>query len=397
MLKENDIVVVGAVRTPMGNFGGSLREYMSYDLGKIAITGVIKRSGVPMDQIGEVMGGSTRQAGSGPNPVRTASRLAGMAASVHAVTINNACPSSLFAAILTCQKIQLNEIEVGLVIGMESMSNIPHLIKGIRWKGVRMGDVVVHDGWSDSIDPVVGYGMGMTAENLCSQYEIGRREQDEYALASHQKAASAQDHGWFNAEIIPIEIPATKGSPGKIFSKDESIRRDTTLEAMATMKPAFKKGGSVTAANSCGLTDGAAALLVTTRRKARDLGIQPLFRIVSHASSSVDNSVMGIGPSVSMPMALKKAGMSLNDMDLIEVNEAFAAQVIANERELAWDRDRLNIHGGAIALGHPTGCSGIRIIITGYHALKRTSKEFAICSICGGGGPTGAVIIQAEA
>lgn len=396
MVKDSDIVAIGAVRTPMGNFGGTLKDYLSYDLGKIAIEGVVKKSGIPIDEIDEVLGGNTRQAGSGPNPVRTAARMAGMASRVHAVTINNACPSSLFAAILSTQRILLDEIKVGLVVGMESMSNIPHLVKGIRWTGVRMGNVVMQDGWSDSIDPVVGYGMGMTAENLCEKYSITRKEQDEYALASHAKAARAQDNGWFDEEITPIEIPGKKGKPAVRFGKDESIRRDTTMDTMAAMKPAFKADGSVTAANSCGLTDGAAAVILTTRRKAKDLGIQPLFRIISYASASVDNAVMGVGPSVSMPMALKKAGMTLNDMDLIEVNEAFAAQIIANERELKWQRDRLNVHGGAIALGHPTGCSGIRIMVTCYHALRRASKELGICSICGGGGPTGAVIIRAE-
>ncbi|OPY86621.1 MAG: putative acetyl-CoA acyltransferase [Smithella sp. PtaU1.Bin162] len=396
MVKDTDIVVIGGVRTPMGNFGGTLKDFMSYDLGKIAIEEVLTRTKISKNEIDEVMGGTTRQAGSGPNPVRTAALKAGIGFNVPATTINNACPSSLRAAILTTHSILLGETKVGLVVGMESMSNIPHLVKGLRWKGVRMGDVVIQDGWSDSNDPFVGYGMGITAENLCKKYGITRKEQDEYALASQKKAAQAQDNGWFDEEVIPIEISQKKNNPTIIFNKDESIRRDTTLEIMSVMKPAFKADGSVTAANSCGLTDGAAAIILTTRKKANELGIKPIFRIVSYATASVENAFMGDGPSVSIPLALSKAGMTLKDMDLIEVNEAFAAQVIANERVLKWQRDKLNIHGGAIALGHPTGCSGIRIVITCYNALKRICKEYGICAICGGGGATCAIVIQAE-
>lgn len=396
MKNDNDIVAVGAIRTPMGNFGGSLKEFMAYDLGKVAIEGVIKKANVPIPMIDEVMGGNTRQAGCGPNPVRTAALKARIPFHISSTTIHNACPSSLRAAILTMQSIRLGETGVGLVVGMESMSNIPHLLKGLRWKGVRMGDLVIQDGWSDSNDPYVGYGMGMTAENLCEKYGITRKEQDEYALASHQKAARAQDNGWFNEEIIPVEIPAKKGAPARIFDKDESIRRETTLESMAALRPAFKAGGSVTAGNSCGLTDGAAAIILTTRKKANEVHLKPLFRIVSSATAAVENATMGEGPGVSIPMALEKAGMLLRDMDLIEVNEAFAAQVLANERVLKWNREKVNVHGGAIALGHPTGCSGIRIMVTLYHALKRLSKEFGVCGICGGGGPTCAAVIQLE-
>jgi acetyl-CoA C-acetyltransferase len=379
----------------MGNFGGSLKDFMCYDLAKVALEGVLKQTKLPLDQIDEVMGGNTRQAGSGPNPVRTAAIKAGIGRNVPAVTVNNACPSSMKATILATQSIRLGDADLIALVGMESMSNMPFFIKGIRWQGLRLGNHVIEDGWGDSTDPIIGSGMGITAENVAEKYNISREEMDEFALGSHQKAATAQDSGWFDEEVIPVEIPGTKKKPGFTFDKDESIRRDTTLEKMGALRPPFKEDGRVTAANSCGLTDGAASMIVTTRRKAEALGVKPLFKIVSYATAAVDNLYMGEGPGISIPLALEKAGMNLGDMDLIEINEAFAAQVLGNERVLKWDRDKVNFHGGAIALGHPTGCSGIRIMVTGYHALKRLNKEFAVCSICGGG-ITCSTVIQAE-
>jgi acetyl-CoA C-acetyltransferase len=394
--KGEDIVVIGAKRTPMGHFGGTLKDVPVYELGKLAIQGVLANTKILPEEIDEVIGGNARQAGNGPNPVRTAARMAGIAASIPAVTINNACPSSMKALIMMAQNLRLGDVKTGMVVGMESLSTIPYLVKGIRWHGLRLGDHLLQDGWGDSVDPFVGFGMGITAENVAQKYGITRMEQDEFALASHSKAAQAQDNGWFDDEIIQIEVPGEKGKPAILFSKDESIRRDTNLEKMAALKPCFKKDGSVTAANSCGMTDGASSMIVTTRHRAEELKAKPLFRIVSYATAAVENAYMGEGPGISIPLALGKAGLNLCDMDLIEVNEAFAAQVISNERMLKWDRNKLNVHGGAIALGHPPGCSGIRIVITAYHALKRLNKEFAVCAICGGGGPTCAVIIQVE-
>ncbi len=300
------------------------------------------------------------------------------------------------AMILAAQTIQLGNAAVVLAGGMESMSTIPYLLKGVRWEGFRMGDKTLQDGWSDSVDPIVGYGMGMTAENLVEKYRIGRQEMDEYALASHQKAARSQDEGWFDEEIVPVEVPASGSRPACRFEKDESIRRDSTLERLAALKPAFKKGGSVTAGNACGMTDGACAVVLTSRQTAKARGLRPLFSLVGCASAAVENAVMGEGPAVSIPKALRDAGLALGDMDLIEVNEAFAAQVLANERVLRWDRQRLNVHGGAIALGHPTGCSGARIVITLYYALRRMDKEFGVAGICGGGGVTCALVIRRE-
>ncbi len=396
MGKDEDVVVLSAVRTPMGSFGGSLRNMKVYDIGAVALREAIRRAAIDPAQLDEVIGGHTRQAGNGPNPTRTAAVRAGVPIHVHAITINNACPSSMKGTIIASQMIRTGDSQLILVGGMESMSTIPYFLKDVRWEGWRMGDRVIQDGWGDSIDPVCNYGMGVTAENLVAKYGISREEMDQFALESHQKAAKAQDVGAYDEEITPIQVPAYRGSPPFVFSRDESIRRDTSLEKMGQLRPSFKEGGSVTAGNSCGMTDGASSIVLTSRRVVKEMGFKPLFSIVSGASAAVDNAFMGEGPTLSMPRALEKAGMTLKDMDLIEVNEAFAAQVLANERVLKWDRYRVNIHGGAIALGHPTGCSGVRIITTLYYALKRRGKELGIAGICGGGGVSCAVVIRLE-
>jgi acetyl-CoA C-acetyltransferase len=391
-----DVVVVSAVRTPMGSFGGSLRDMPVYEVGKHAIQEAIRRADIPTADIDEVLYGNTRQAGNGPNPGRTAALLAGIPTPVHVTTVNNACPSSMKATIMATQMLCLGDAKVMLVGGMESMSTIPYLLKGTRWEGFRMGDKVLQDGWGDSVDPVVGYGMGITAENLVEKYGIGREEMDVFAASSHEKAAQAQDNGWFDEEVTPVEVPAKGKKPGFLFEKDESIRRDTTLEKLGKLRAAFKKEGSVTAGNACGMTDGACAMVMMTREQAKSRGLQPLFSVLGYASVAVDNAVMGEGPGVAIPVALERAGMALKEMDLIDVNEAFAAQVLANERVLGWARDKVNVHGGAIALGHPTGCSGARIVITMYHALRRVDGEFGVASICGGGGVSCALVIRRE-
>jgi len=297
---------------------------------------------------------------------------------------------------LASLSIRAGDSEIVVAGGMDSMSTIPYLLKGVRWEGFKMGDKTLLDGWSDSIDPLCNMGMGQTAENLVEKYGISRQEQDQFAIESHQKAARAQDNGWFDNEIVPVEIPPQGKAPGIHFTKDESIRRDTTLEKMAALPAAFKKGGTVTAANACGMTDGATALILMSRDKAKSLGLKPLFSLVAYSSTAVDPETMGEGPGVAIPLALKQAGMTLKDMDLIEVNEAFAVQILANERVLNWDRSKLNVHGGAIALGHPTGISGARIVVTLYNALRRLDKELVIASICGGGGVTMGMIIRRE-
>jgi acetyl-CoA C-acetyltransferase len=297
---------------------------------------------------------------------------------------------------MAAQSIRLGEAGIAIAGGFESMSSIPYLLKGARWDGFKMGNKVLEDGWSDSIDPLIGQGMGETAENLSDKYGISRQEQDEFAMGSHLKASQAQKNGWFEGETVPIVLGGAEGKKTVIFNKDETIRHEISAEQMAGIRPAFRKNGTVTAGNSCGLSDGAVALVVTHRKKATEMGLKPLFSIVSYAQLAVDPSTMGEGPAFSIPAALKKAGMTLDEMDITEVNEAFAVQVLANERSLKWDRSKLNIHGGAIALGHPTGISGARILVTAYHALKRLDKTFAVAAICGGGGVSTAMVIRRE-
>ncbi len=395
-MKLNDIVAISACRTAMGRFGGTIKDIPSYDLGAVVIKHALKRAALSGEQIDDTILGSCRQAGNGPNPARTAAVRGGISENIPVITLNMACPSGMRAVAFASQSIMLGESEIVLAGGFDSMSTIPYLIKGARWEGFKMGNKVLEDGWSDSIDPLIGQGMGGTAENLYDKYKISREEQDEFAVQSHLKASAAQKNGWFDEEIVPIEIPETRKKPAFIFDKDETIRHEINKEKMDRLKPAFRKGGTVTAANSCGLSDGATAIILTSRQKAAKMGATPLFSIVSYAQTAVNPAVMGEGPAYAIPMVLKKAGMTLADMDLIEINEAFAIQVLANQRVLNFDMKKLNVHGGAIALGHPTGISGARILVTGYYALKQKQKEYCVASICGGGGVTSAIVIKRE-
>lgn len=392
----NEVVAVSAVRTAMGKFGGTLKDVPAYDLGAVVVREAVKRASVNNEDIDDVILGSCRQAGNGPNPARTAAVKGGIPESVPVLTLNMACPSGMRALSLASQSIRLAEADVVVVGGFDSMSSIPYLIKGARWDGFKMGNRIIEDGWSDSIDPLIGMGMGETAENLFDKYKILREEQDEFAVESHLKASRAQKNGWFDEEIVPIEIPAGNKTPAVFFDQDETIRHVIDKEKMSKIKPAFRKEGTVTAGNACGLSDGATALVMTHRQRAEQLGVKPLFSVISYSQVAVDPSVMGEGPAFSIPAALKKAGMTLDDMDLIEVNEAFAIQVLANEKVLKWDRTKLNVHGGAIALGHPTGISGARIVVTLYYALKRLNKTFGVAGICGGGGVSTAIVIKRE-
>ena len=395
-MELNDVVAISAVRTAMGRFGGTLKDIPAYDLGAVAVKEVVKRALIEGSQVDDIILGSCRQAGNGPNPARTASVKGGIPETVPVITLNMACPSGMRALAFATQSIRLGESNVVLVGGFDSMSTIPYLLKGTRWDGFKMGNKVIEDGWSDSIDPLIGQGMGETAENLYDKYKISREEQDEFAIESHIKASMAQKNGWFDEEIAPIEIPSTHKTPSAIFNRDETIRHEIDKEKMAKIKPAFRKNGTVTAGNACGLSDGATAIVITHRKKAEELGVKPLFSIISYSQVAVSPSTMGEGPAISIPAALEKAGMKLSDMDLIEVNEAFAIQVLANEKVLKWDRTKLNVHGGAIALGHPTGISGARIIVTLYYALKRLNKTYGVAGICGGGGVTMATVIKRE-
>ena len=395
-MNVNDVVCVSACRTAMGKFGGALKDVNVRDLGATVISAAIQRAGISAQMVDEVFAGHCRQAGNGPNPAKIAAVLAGVPQDVHAVTINNACPSGMKATIIGAQNILLGEIGTAIVAGMESISTIPFLLRTGRWDGFRMGDQVLQDGWNDTRDVVCNMLMGQTAEKLVERYGLSRQEQDEFALWSHRKAAEAQDQGWFDEEITPVDIPATRQTPRRMFDRDEPIRRDASLEKMARLPAVFKEGGSVTAGNSSSLSDGASSLVLMSREKAKALRLQPLFSLMAYSSVGVENAYMGEGPAVAIPRALGKAKLSLNEIDLIEVNEAFASQILANEKVLSWDRSKLNIHGGAIALGHPTGESGVRILVTLYHALKRVGKELGLASICGGTGVACAIVIKRE-
>jgi acetyl-CoA C-acetyltransferase len=379
----------------MGRFGGTLKDTAAYDVGAVAVAEAVRRAGVKPGDIDEVILGSCRQAGNGPNPSRTAAVRGGIPDTIPTQTINMACPSGMKAIQLASQAIRLGDSEIVLVGGFDSMSTIPYLLKNTRWDGFKMGNKTLEDGWSDSIDPLIAQGMGQTAENLFDKYKIPREEQDKFALSSHQKAAKAQDEGWFDEEIVPVEVASRKETI--TFSKDETIRPDTTLEKLAKLKPVFRPdGGCVTAGNACGMSDGACALVFTSREKAKSLGIKPLFSLISYSAVAVSPSTMGEGPGISIPGTLKAAGMTIDDPDLIEVNEAFAIQVLSNEKVLGWNRDKVNVHGGAIALGHPTGISGARIIVTLYHALKTHNGNIGLAGICGGGGVSMAMLIKRE-
>lgn len=398
MGKPTDIVAVAAARTPIGSFGGSLRDVPAYDLGAAVIRATLERGKVDPAVVDKVIYANCRQAGNGPNPARTAAVRGGLPIASPVMTVNMACPSGMKTVMLAARELQAGDAGFVLAGGMESMSTMPYLLKGARWEGFKSGDKTLMDSWSDTIDPLCGFGMGMTAENQAEKYGISRDEQDAFALRSQQRAAAAQQAGWHADEIVPFRLEPDRRNPdGQLVTQDEPGRPDTTLEKLAKLRPVFKKDGTVTAGNACTMGDAACAIVLTTREKARAHGLQPIFSVVSFAETAVDPATMGDGPSESIPLALEAAGMTLGDIDFIEVNEAFAAQVLANERALKWDRDRVNVWGGAIALGHPTGFSGGRVLITLASILRHHGKELGVAGVCGGGGVTTAMVIRREA
>jgi len=397
MRNFSDVVIVSAVRTPMGSFGGTMKDMQVYDIGSFPAREALKRANAEGDDIEEAIIGNCRQAGNHVNPGRTVALKGGCGQHTAGVTINKACPAGMKALSMGVSQIILEQADVVLCGGMESMSTIPYLLKGARFGGFKMGDRKLEDGWGDSYDPIAKVSMGMTAENVGEKYGITRQEMDEFAVQSHQRAQAAADNGWFDNEIIPVTIPGTRKKPEFQFAADESIKASSTVEKLSKLRPAFKKdGGKVTAGNACGLTDGSAMMVAMTREEAAKRGVKPLFSVVDFCQTAVDGTFMGEGPGEAIPKVLKRAGMTLADMDLFEINEAFAAQVLGNVARLDLDIAKLNIHGGAIALGHPTGCSGARIVVSLYHALSRLDKEFGVASICGGGGSTMAIIIKRE-
>ena len=393
-MNANDIVILGMGRSPRGRFGGTLKEMDADDLSAAIVPAVLKRAGVKPTEVDRVFWGQTRQTGYGGNPARPVAAKSGIPYETPSFTINMTCISAMQALISGIQSIQAQESEVVLAGGMEVMSGGFYLLKGARW-GWRSGPQEVIDDLYINCR-VCGIGMGMTAENVVERYGISREAQDDFSYRSHQKAVKAQDAGWLDPEIIPIQVPQRKGDP-IAFASDECIRRDTSFEKIAALPPVFKKGGSVTAGNSCPLTDGANGMVIASRKRAEELGCKPLARIVSYHTVAVDPAYMGIGPIKATPPALEKAGFKINDMDLIEYNEAFACVVLAGIQEFKIDENRLNIHGGAISLGHPTGSSGSRIVGTLYHALKRTGGRYGLATLCGGGGLGGAMVIEMEA
>lgn len=398
MNKDTDIVAVGAARTALGSFGGSLREVSVWDLGATAIQGALARSGVDSQHVEQAILANCRQAGNGANPARTAAVRGGLPLTTPVFTVNMACPSGMKSVILASQELTLGNAKFVVAGGMESMSTMPYLLRNARWSGFKSGDRTLQDSWNDgAVDPICGLPVGLTAEAQADKYGVSRADQDEFALQSQHKAARAQAEGLTASEIVPFHLPASKAHPeGAVFDRDEAIRAHTNAASLAKLKAVFKEGGTVTAGNACTMGDGAAALVLTTRGVARTQGLKPLFSVVSYAQAGCDPALMGDGPAYSIPLALAQAGMSLAEVDFIEVNEPFAASVVANERVLGWDRAKLNAYGGSIALTHPTGISGARILITLDNILRRHNKEIGLAAICGGGGVTTAMVIRRE-
>ena len=390
----NEVVIVSAVRTAIGSFQGGLKDVPATKLGAIVIDKALEKAGVEKESVDEVIMGNVLQAGLGQNPARQASIQAGLPQSVSALTINKVCGSGLKAIHLATQAIIAGDAEIIVAGGMENMSQAPYLLKNAR-DGFRMGDQKVVDSMiSDGLWCAFNdYHMGITAENLCDRYEISREEQDKFSARSQARAAEAVENGKFDEEIVPVEIPQRKGNP-VIFDKDEYPKKGSTEEKLAGLRPAFKKDGSVTAGNASGINDGAAAVVVMSKQKADQLGLKPLATIVANASAGVDPSVMGIGPVEAVKKALNKSQLSLSDIELIEANEAFAAQSIAVDRELSFNHDILNVNGGAIALGHPIGASGARIFVTLLHEMEKRNAKTGLATLCIGGGQGVATIVK---
>lgn len=389
-----EVVIVSAVRTAIGAFQGSLKDVPATTLGAVVIKEALQRANVASDIVDEVIMGNVLSAGLGQNPARQASMKAGLPEQVPAFTINKVCGSGLKAVHLAAQAIASGDADIIVAGGFENMSQAPYLLKNAR-DGFRMGDQkvvdsMIQDGlWCAFND----YHMGITAENLCDQYDITREEQDAFSARSQARAAKAQKEGKFDAEIVPVEIPQRKGDP-IIFAKDEYIKESSSVEKLAALRPAFKKDGSVTAGSASGINDGAAAVVVMSKQRAFELGLKPLATIVANASAGVDPAVMGIGPVKAVKKALAKSNLSLDQIDVIEANEAFAAQAIAVDRELQFNHDKLNVNGGAIALGHPIGASGARILVTLLHEMERQDANLGLATLCIGGGQGVATIVQ---
>jgi acetyl-CoA C-acetyltransferase len=391
-----EVVIVSGVRTPVGRFQGSLSDFSATQLGSIAVREAVGRASLDPALVDECIMGNVVSAGLGQNPARQAALHGGLLPEVGAMTINKVCGSGLKAVALAAQAIQTGNAEIIVAGGMESMTNAPYLLPQAR-SGFRMGnatavDSMVNDGLWDNFN---NYHMGMTAENVAEKYKITREEQDEYALQSHRKAAAAWQECRFKSQVIPVEIPAKKkGQAATLFDRDESVREDTTIEALRALKPAFKKDGSVTAGNAPGVNDGAAALVVMSAARAKLLGLEPLVRIRAQAISGVDPQWVMMAPVTGVQKLLTKVGWSANDVDLVELNEAFAVQAIAVTRELGFPFEKVNVNGGAVAIGHPIGASGARVLVTLIYEMIRRDVHRGVAALCLGGGNSVAMAVE---
>ncbi len=392
---SNNVVIVAAGRTAIGSFGGSLSTIPAHQLGALVIKSILERAGgVKPDQVDEVIFGQVLTAGAGMNPARQASLEAGLPHSVPCMTINKVCGSGLKSVALAAQSILAGDSEIVVAGGQENMSLSPHVLPKSR-TGQKMGDwklvdTMINDGLWDVFN---NYHMGITAENVAEKYKISREEQDQFAAESQQKCEAAQKAGKFDDEIIPVEIPQRKGDP-VVFAKDEFPRAGVTAEGLAGLRPAFKKDGTITAANASGINDGAAAVLVMSESKAKELGLEPLATIKAYSTAGVDPAIMGTGPIPASKRCLEKAGWSVDDLDLVEANEAFAAQAISVNRDVGWDTAKVNVNGGAIALGHPIGASGCRVLVTLLHEMKRSDAKKGLATLCIGGGQGIALAVE---
>ena len=389
----NEVVIAGAVRTPIGTFGGAFAETSATQLASVVIAEALKRAGVAPDQVDEVIMGNVLSAGLGMNPARQASIAAGIPDTVPCTTVNKVCGSGLKTVALAAQAVLLGDADVVVAGGMENMTASPYLLPKAR-HGYKMGhgeviDHMIRDGlWCAMSD----CHMGVTAENVATDYEISRADQDEFSAASQRKTAEAWEAGRFAGEVVPVDVKSRKGPV--TVDRDEHFRADTTAEVLGKLRPAFQPDGSVTAGNASGINDGAAAVVVMSRTKAEELGAKPMATVTSYASAGVPPRVMGVGPVPATKKALERSGLGIGDMDLIEANEAFAAQSLAVGRELGWDWERVNVNGGAIALGHPIGASGTRILVTLLHEMKRREAKRGLATLCIGGGQGIAMVVE---
>jgi len=389
-----ETVIVSAVRTPTGKFLGGLKDFKATELGAMVVREAVRRAGVDPAQVDECILGNVVSAGAGQAPARQAALNGGLDVGVGALTINKVCGSGLKAVMLAAQGIALGDIDIAVAGGMESMSNCPYLLTRVR-EGLRMGDAtmvdsMIHDGLWDSFHNI---HMGLTGEHVSEKYHVTRAEQDEYAAGSHRKAAHATRQGWFKDEILPVSIPQKKGDP-LVIDRDEAIREDTTAESLARLKPAFKKDGTVTAGNAPGVNDGAAAVVVMGADVAARLNLRPIARVVGYATAGLEPKLVMMTPVEAVRKLLKKIDWTIDDADLIELNEAFSVQAVAVTRELGLDPERLNVHGGAVALGHPIGASGARLLTTLLYALERRGQKRGIATLCLGGGNGVAMAVE---